>query len=212
MFVSTNAWRSCEPMCGLCSVAVCSTASTPARHSRTSSRSAIEPIAAVNGDARRSSPATSRPASRRTRTIASPRWPAEPVTRILLTRVTIARPRRADALCLNSPVTESAADKHAELRELLEASVREGDAAVSPADRALAFDRPDALPGARGRYCAQVALDGNGVTDADVAALRAEGLGDLEIFEYTVAAAVGAASRQLTSALTALARRRSPDS
>jgi hypothetical protein len=36
-------------------------------------------------------------------------------------------------------------------------------------------------------------------------ALRAEGLGDAEIFEYTVAAAVGEASRQLTSALEALA-------
>ena len=36
-FVSTNSWRLCEPTCGLCSVAVCSTASTPriaARHRR----------------------------------------------------------------------------------------------------------------------------------------------------------------------------------
>lgn len=105
----------------------------------------------------------------------------------------------------------SAADKHASLRELLETSVRAGDAAVAPAERALAFDRPEELGGARGRYCAQVALEANGVTDADVAALRAEGLGDLEIFEYTVAAAVGAASRQLTSALTALGQSREPN-
>lgn len=100
---------------------------------------------------------------------------------------------------------EPAADKHAELRELLEASVRTGAATVSSGDRMLAFDRPGELGGARGRYCAQVALDANGVDDADVAALRAEGLGDAEIFEYTVAAAVGEASRQLTSALEALA-------
>ena len=68
----------------------------------------------------------------------------------------------------------------------------------------MAFDRPDELGGARGVYCAQVALDANGVTDADVEALRAEGLDDVQIFEYTVAAAVGQGSRQLTAALTAL--------
>jgi hypothetical protein len=101
-------------------------------------------------------------------------------------------------------VPESAADKYAALRELLETTVRTGDASVPPADRALAFDRSDELGGARGRYCAQVARDANGVSDADVAALRAEGLDDVQIFEYTVAAAVGQASRQLTSALTAL--------
>ncbi len=99
---------------------------------------------------------------------------------------------------------DAPADKHADLRSLLEASVRSGDARVARADRELAFDRPEYLAGARGRYCAQVARDANGVGDADVAALRAEGLGDVEIFEYTVAAAVGQASRQLTSALAAL--------
>jgi hypothetical protein len=105
---------------------------------------------------------------------------------------------------LNRAVPEPAADKHAHLRELLERSVRSGEAALSRADRELAFDSPEALGGARGRYCAQVALDANGVTDADVAALHAEGLDDGRIFEYTVAAAVGEASRQLTSALAAL--------
>lgn len=95
-------------------------------------------------------------------------------------------------------------DRHAHLRELLERSVRSGEAALSPAERELAFDRPEALGGARGRYCAQVARDANGVTDADVAALHAEGLDDGRIFEYTVAAAVGEASRQLSSALAAL--------
>lgn len=105
---------------------------------------------------------------------------------------------------MNPAVPESADDKHAALRELLETSVRGGDASVSPADRALAFDSPEDLGGARGHYCAQVARDANGVTDGDVAALRAEGLDDVQIFEYTVAAAVGEASRQLTAALTAL--------
>ncbi|HET6172762.1 MAG TPA: hypothetical protein VFD90_09155 [Gaiellales bacterium] len=98
----------------------------------------------------------------------------------------------------------SASGKFAALRELLEGSVLRGDASVPPGDRRIAFDRPGELGGARGRYCDQVARDANGVTDADVAALQAEGLGDPEIFEYTVAAAVGQASRQLTAALAAL--------
>jgi hypothetical protein len=105
---------------------------------------------------------------------------------------------------LNTRVPDAPADKYAELRRLLERTVREGEASVAPADRALAFDRPDALGGARGHYCAQVALDANGVTDADVAALHAEGLPDNQIFEYTAAAAVGQGSRQLNAALAAL--------
>ena len=102
----------------------------------------------------------------------------------------------------------SAADKRAALRNLLERSVRAGDASVALEDRELAFDRPDELSGARGRYCAHVALDANGVTDGDVDALRAEGLDDVQIFEYTVAAAVGQASRQLAAALDALEQSR----
>jgi hypothetical protein len=113
---------------------------------------------------------------------------------------------------LNTPVPPPLDDKHADLRKRLEDTVRSGDASLSPADRALAFDRPDELGGARGHYCAQVALDANGVTDADVAALRAEGLGDLLIFEFTVAAAVGQGSRQLTSALAALEVSHGPSS
>ena len=107
-------------------------------------------------------------------------------------------------------MTDSAADKHAGLRQVLERSVRSGEAALAPEDRELAFERPAELGGARGRYCAQVALDANGVSDADVAALRADGLDDVRIFEYTVAAAVGEASRQLTSALAALEQAHRP--
>src|SRR5580693_1237817 len=79
--VSTNACLPCEPTCGLCSVAVCRTASTPARQSRTTARSATDPITVVCGDGRTSSPVTSCPPSRSTRTRASPRWPELPVTR-----------------------------------------------------------------------------------------------------------------------------------
>jgi hypothetical protein len=113
---------------------------------------------------------------------------------------------------LNTRVPDAPADKYAELSALLERTVRAGEAATAPADRELAFEHPEELGGARGRYCAQVALDANGVTDADVAALRAEGLGDVEIFELTAAAAVGQGSRQLTAALTALAQSHKRDS
>src|SRR5215472_17522814 len=81
MLASTNAWRSCDPTCGLCRVAGCSTEPTPARQRRTVPRSAIDPTTSVYGEASRSTPTVSRPASRRTRTSASPRCPALPVTR-----------------------------------------------------------------------------------------------------------------------------------
>lgn len=105
---------------------------------------------------------------------------------------------------MNTPVPDPAADKYADLRAVLEHGVRAGAGATAPEARELAFSRPEELAGARGLYCAQVALDANGVTDADVAALRAEGLDDVRIFELTAAAAVGEGSRQLTSALAAL--------
>jgi hypothetical protein len=49
------------------------------------------------------------------------------------------------------------------------------------------------------------------VTDEDVAAARASSLGEDEIFEIVVCAAVGEASRQLESALAALRAASSED-
>src|SRR5918992_3125015 len=85
-FVSTNSCRRCVPTCGLCSVAACRTASAPSTARRTQSRSAIEPTTLVYGDSSASSPTTSSPSAPRTRTSASPRCPALPVTRILMGR------------------------------------------------------------------------------------------------------------------------------
>jgi hypothetical protein len=42
-FVSMKSRRRCEPMCGLCSVAACTIASTPSTQRRTSAASATEP-------------------------------------------------------------------------------------------------------------------------------------------------------------------------
>src|SRR5262249_22449280 len=79
--VATKSCRVCEPTCGLCSVAGCRTAPAPARQARTVARSVIDPTTVVNGDAITSRPVTSCPRARRTRTSASPRCPALPVTR-----------------------------------------------------------------------------------------------------------------------------------
>ena len=56
----------------------------PRTQSRTQARSATDPTTVGGGGRRTSSPQTSCPSSRRTRTSASPRWPALPVTRILI--------------------------------------------------------------------------------------------------------------------------------
>src|SRR6516165_5632037 len=79
--VSTKSCRVCEPTCGLCSVAGCRTVPVPARQARTVARSVIDPTTVVNGEASTSRPVTSCPRARRTRTSASPRCPALPVTR-----------------------------------------------------------------------------------------------------------------------------------
>src|SRR5262249_3097877 len=79
--VSTKSGRLCEPTCGLCSVAGCTTAPAPARQARTVARSVIDPTTVVNGEASTSMPITSCPRARRTRISASPRGPALPVHR-----------------------------------------------------------------------------------------------------------------------------------
>src|SRR4030095_2530434 len=79
--VSTNACLLCVAMCGLCSVAVWITASTPLMHRLTNARSATDPTAVVNADDLRSMPIGSSPAARSTRISASPRCPAVPVMR-----------------------------------------------------------------------------------------------------------------------------------
>src|SRR5580692_7192688 len=82
--VSMNCWRVWLAICGLCRVAACTTASTPRRHCATKSRSMIDPTRCVNGELLMSRPIAARPAPCRVLMSASPRWPALPVTRILM--------------------------------------------------------------------------------------------------------------------------------
>lgn len=102
-----------------------------------------------------------------------------------------------------------AQDSLAEQRRRLEAAICGPDASLPRADRENALHAPASLPGARGVWAGQVALDATQVSDADVAALRAEGLDDRAIFELTAAAAVGEAGRRLDAALAALTAKES---
>ena len=84
--VSTNSWRLCEPTCGLCSVAACSTASTPshaAAHERAVGDRADD---VVYGDGQDVEARRVRARPRSTRISASPRWPELPVTRMRMVK------------------------------------------------------------------------------------------------------------------------------
>lgn len=90
-----------------------------------------------------------------------------------------------------------------DLRAAVARAILEGKGKSSPAARRAAFDGEGAV-GAVAVYVGKVRDTAYKVTDDDVAALRAAGLGDDEIFELTVATAVGQASRQRDAAEAAL--------
>ena len=89
------------------------------------------------------------------------------------------------------------------LRAAVIRRVVEGDARTPPEARRAAFDNRAVDPRARA-LVAMVAQHAWKVTDADVAAAKASGLSDDEIFELAVAASLGQATRQMQSALAAL--------
>ena len=84
------------------------------------------------------------------------------------------------------------------------ARILEGEGRASRAQRRAAFD--DAVAGEPLRtLIGKVVSDPTRVTDGDIAAVKATGLSEDEVFELVVCAAVGQASRQYESALAALA-------
>lgn len=90
----------------------------------------------------------------------------------------------------------------------MRAAIVDASGVTPQAARRAAFDGtplPDAAATATARYVATVRANAYKVTDEDVAAVRAEGHGDPEIFELTVAAAIGQSTRQYDAALAALA-------
>jgi hypothetical protein len=92
----------------------------------------------------------------------------------------------------------------AQLRSELVARVLESSASTPPQLRRSAFDCAG-LDEPMRTLVAKVVSQSSAVTDDDVAAVRAAGLSEDQIFEIVVCAAVGAADRQYSAALVALA-------
>ncbi|HET9227949.1 MAG TPA: hypothetical protein VFR31_14840 [Thermoanaerobaculia bacterium] len=96
-------------------------------------------------------------------------------------------------------------DRHAEkMRRVVEASLH-GPGELSPGVRqAIAEERFDEAPPALRSYLEKVAHHAYRITDEDVEALKRAGLSEDQIFEATVAAAVGAGRKRLRAGLAAL--------
>lgn len=92
----------------------------------------------------------------------------------------------------------------ARLHRELVARVLEGDGKAAPELRRAAFDNAGLDEPIR-TLIEKVADHAHRVSDEDVAAVRAAGLSEDQIFEIVTCAAVGQATRQYTSALAALA-------
>jgi uncharacterized protein (UPF0210 family) len=92
----------------------------------------------------------------------------------------------------------------AQLQRELVARVLEGDGEAAPELRRAAFENAGVGEPIQ-TLIEKVAECSYEVTDGDIAAVRAAGLSEDEIFEIVVCAAVGQASRQYASALAALA-------
>lgn len=88
-------------------------------------------------------------------------------------------------------------------RKAVVARILEGDGRASHAQRRAAFDNAGLAPPLN-TLIDKVAKRAYTVTDEDIAAARASGLTEDQIFEIVVCAAVGQASRQYATALTAL--------
>jgi alkylhydroperoxidase family enzyme len=89
-------------------------------------------------------------------------------------------------------------------REALVARILDGKGHASQAQRSAAFANAS-LSGPVAPLVDKVARQAHRITDEDVAAVRASGLSEDEIYELVVCAAVGQASRQYDAALAALA-------
>jgi len=89
-------------------------------------------------------------------------------------------------------------------RQALVARILDGKGEAPPAQRRAAFERAG-LTGALAALVDKVALNAHRVTDEDIAAVRAAGLSEEQIYELVVCAAVGQATRQLDAGLAALA-------
>jgi alkylhydroperoxidase/carboxymuconolactone decarboxylase family protein YurZ len=90
-----------------------------------------------------------------------------------------------------------------EARKALVVRILEGNGAALPVQRRAAFDNAG-LAGPLRSLIDKVARYAYKVTDADIAAARASGVSEDEIFELVVCAAIGQATRQYDTARAAL--------
>ena len=89
-------------------------------------------------------------------------------------------------------------EKRAAFQILVDRVLR-GPGETTTEQRAEAFENPGADP-----LLGKVATDPTEIADADFAAARSAGLGDDQVFELVIAAAVGQATRMYDAALAAL--------
>jgi hypothetical protein len=95
-------------------------------------------------------------------------------------------------------------DRKRTAQKAVVARVLEGDGRASRAQRRAAFENAG-LEGPLRTLIDKVALRPTRITDEDVAAVKASGLSEDQVFELVVCAAVGQATRQYETALGALA-------
>jgi hypothetical protein len=91
-----------------------------------------------------------------------------------------------------------------EARAALIARILEGKGEASREQRQRAFD-DEHLAGPIGALADKIARHASRITDDDMAAAKASGLTEPQLFEIVVCAAVGQAARQYDAALAALA-------
>lgn len=90
-------------------------------------------------------------------------------------------------------------------REALARRLLEGDGRASRSERRAAFNNSGVAEQAS-RLIDKVAREASQIGDEDVAAVKASGLSEEEIFELVICAAVGQATRQYEAGLAALRR------
>ena len=88
-------------------------------------------------------------------------------------------------------------------RRALVARILDGPGKASPIQRRAAFDNAG-LPERVSRLVEKVVRHAYKVTDEDIAAVRAAGFTEDQIFELVVCAAIGQATRQYEAALAAV--------
>lgn len=101
------------------------------------------------------------------------------------------------------PAHKAAVDRHADKVAALRRAVLESDGMTDRASRSAAAAGDDA-PAPLGDYLAKVRDASFRITDADVADLRTAGHSEEEIFELTIAAALGEALQRRDAGLAAL--------